>query len=155
MKPDPDKVADITQIPAPQNKPALLWFFGMINYLSPFCANLSSEIQLLRMLAQEGVPFMRSKAQEQAFNKAKELIASVAVLAYYNLNKPSTSGRCQWLRSWRSEGCPIHTIWHGVDIAKVGPCQVVKHLEKIHHVTRAERAKVDPCQMVCVGQPSA
>ena len=88
MKPDPDKAAAITQMPAPQNKPALLRFIGMVNYLSPFCANLSSEIQPQRMLTQEAVPFIWSKAQEQAFNKAKQLIASAPVLAYYNLNKP-------------------------------------------------------------------
>lgn len=33
MKPDPDKVAAILQMPTPQNKPALLCFMGMINYL--------------------------------------------------------------------------------------------------------------------------
>ena len=57
MKPDADKVAAITQMPTPENKPALLRFIGMINYLSPFCENLSSAIQPLRMLTQEAVPF--------------------------------------------------------------------------------------------------
>ena len=52
MKPDPDKVGAITQMPPPENKPALLCFIGMINYLSPFCANLSSVVQPLRMLTQ-------------------------------------------------------------------------------------------------------
>ena len=33
MKPDPDKVAAILQMPTPQNKPALLCFMGMVNYL--------------------------------------------------------------------------------------------------------------------------
>ena len=88
MKPEPDKVAAIRQMPAPQNKPTLLRLVGMVNYLSPFLANLSSEIQPLRMLTQEDVHFIWSKVQEQAFNKAKQLIASAPVLAYYNLNKP-------------------------------------------------------------------
>ena len=47
MKQDPDKVAVITQLPTPQDKPALLRFISMVNYLSPFCTNLSSEIQPL------------------------------------------------------------------------------------------------------------
>ena len=76
MKPDPDKVAAITQLPTPQDKPAVLRFIGMANYLTPFCANLSSEIQPLRMLSQEAVPFIWSDTQDQAFNKAKQLIAS-------------------------------------------------------------------------------
>jgi hypothetical protein len=41
MRADPDKVAAITQMPTPQNKAALLRFIGMINYLSPFCDNIS------------------------------------------------------------------------------------------------------------------
>ena len=47
MKPDPDKVTAITQMQPPKNKAALLHFIGMVNYLSPFCANLSSVIQPL------------------------------------------------------------------------------------------------------------
>ena len=88
MKPDPDKVAAITQIPPPENKAALLRFIGMVNYLSPFCANLSSVIQPLRMLTQEAVPFIWSNAQDNAFTKAKQLISSAPVLAYYDLHKP-------------------------------------------------------------------
>ena len=37
------------------------------------------------MLTQEAVPFIWSDAQDQAFNKAKQLIASAPVLAYYDL----------------------------------------------------------------------
>ena len=72
MKPDPNKVAAITQMPPPENKAALLHFLGMVNYLSPFCANLSSVIQV----------------QNSAFTKAKQLISSAPVLAYYDLHKP-------------------------------------------------------------------
>ncbi|XP_068703724.1 uncharacterized protein [Montipora foliosa] len=53
LKTDPDKVPAITQMATPQNKPALLRFIGMVNYLSPFCSNLSSVIQPLRMLTQD------------------------------------------------------------------------------------------------------
>ena len=88
MKPDPNKIAAIIQLPKPQDKPALLRFIGMVNYLSPFCENLSSEPQPLRMLTQTAVPFIWSDAQDQAFNKAKQLIASAPVLAYYDLRKP-------------------------------------------------------------------
>lgn len=88
MKPDPDKIAAITQMPPPQNKAALLRFIGMVNYLSPFCENLSTVIQPLRVLTQEAVPFLWSETQDRAFNKAKELISSAPVLAYHDLHKP-------------------------------------------------------------------
>lgn len=88
MKPDPDKVAAIAQMPPPENKAALLHFIDMVNYLSPYCANLSSVIQPLRMLTQEAVPFIWSEVQGSVFNKAKQLISSAPVLAYYDLHKP-------------------------------------------------------------------
>ena len=81
MKPDPNKVATITQMPPPENKAALLRFIGMVNYLSRFCANLSLVIQPLRMLTQEAVPFIWSEVQDNAFTKAKQLISSAPVLA--------------------------------------------------------------------------
>ena len=40
------------------------------------------------MLTQEAVPFIWSDVQDQAFNIAKQLIASAPVLAYYDLCKP-------------------------------------------------------------------
>ena len=59
-----------------------------VNYLSPFCANLSSVIQPLPMLTQEAVPFIWSDVQDSAFTKAKQLISSAPVLAYYDLHRP-------------------------------------------------------------------
>ena len=40
------------------------------------------------MLTQTAVPFIWLDTQDQAFNKAKQLIASTPVLAYYDLCKP-------------------------------------------------------------------
>ena len=60
----------------------------MVNYLSPFCEHLSLVIQPLQMLTQEAVPFIWSEVQESAFSKAKQLISSALVLAYYDLHKP-------------------------------------------------------------------
>ena len=100
MKPDPDKIAAITQMPPPQNKAAVLRFIGMVNYLSPFCENLSTVIQPLKALTQEAVPFLWSETQDTAFNKAKELISSAPVLAYYDLHKPVV------LQTDASDYCP-------------------------------------------------
>ena len=88
MRPDPDKVSAITQMPTPTDKAGLLRFIGMANYLSPYCKNLSAEIQPLRMLTKEGMAFLWSETQEEAFRKAKSLIASAPTLMYYDLHKP-------------------------------------------------------------------
>lgn len=90
MRPDPDKVAAITQMETPRDKAGLLRFIGMANYLSPFCDNLSSVIQPLRMLTREGAAFLWSDSQELAFRNAKKLIARTPTLRYYDINKPVT-----------------------------------------------------------------
>jgi len=53
IRADHDKVKAITEMETPSNKSALLRFIGMANYLSPYCKNLSSTIQPLRMLTRE------------------------------------------------------------------------------------------------------
>ena len=63
-------------MPIPTDKACLLRFIGMANYLSPYCKNLSAEIQPLRMLIKEGMAFMWAEPQEKAFRKAKSLDAS-------------------------------------------------------------------------------
>jgi hypothetical protein len=88
MKPDPDKIDAIVNMPTPQNKADLLRIIGMFNYISPFCQNLSSIIQPLRALTKEGVEFQWSTIQEEALSQAKSLITSTPTLMYFDLHKP-------------------------------------------------------------------
>ena len=90
MRPDPDKVAAITEMPTPTDRAGLLRFIGMATYLSQFCKNLSSTLQPLQMLTKDGASFIWSETQEDAFQKAKALIASAPTITYYNLDKPVT-----------------------------------------------------------------
>ena len=87
-KPDQDKVRAIVDLPQPHDKAALLRFIGMMNYLSPFCPNLSATLKPLRSLTHDGVPYLWSSAQEEAFMKAKDLVAQATTLRYYDLGKP-------------------------------------------------------------------
>ena len=88
IRTDPDKVKAITEMEPPANKSALLRFIGMANYLSPYCKNLSSTIQPLRMLTHDGVSYSWSDEQQSAFAKAKTLIANAPTLMYYDVCKP-------------------------------------------------------------------
>ena len=88
MKPDPDKIDAITRMPTPKNKGDLLRIIGMLNYLSPFCQNLSSVIEPLRALTKDGVEFQWSELQNAAFHKVKKLISSSPTLMYNDLQKP-------------------------------------------------------------------
>ena len=47
IKPDPDKVTAINNMEPPIDKAGLLRFIGMVNFLSPFCENLSATIRPL------------------------------------------------------------------------------------------------------------
>ena len=88
MQADPDKVSAITAIAPPRNKAGAQRFVGMANYRSPYCPNLSTTIRPLIQLTQSDTPFMWTQAQDDAFKKAKHLIATAPVLQYYDLDKP-------------------------------------------------------------------
>ena len=75
-------------MPTPRNKADLLRMIGLMNYLSPFCQNLSSLIQPLRALTKDGVEFIWSKLQDDSFQQAKNLVSSTLILMYYDLQKP-------------------------------------------------------------------
>ena len=90
MKIDPDKVAAINNMPPPSDKSSLLRFIGMVNYLSPFCHNLSHTIRPLTELTKDGMIFNWSHVQDDAFQQAKYLIVNAPVLQYFNLNHPVT-----------------------------------------------------------------
>ena len=80
MQADSAKVSAITSMPAPRNKAGVQRFIGMANYLSPYCPNLSTTIRPLNQLTRNDASFMWAQAQEDAFTKAKTLIATTTVL---------------------------------------------------------------------------
>ena len=59
-----------------------------MNYLSPFCPNLSATLKPLWSLTHDGVPYLWSSPQEEAFVEAKDLVAQATPLRYYDLGKP-------------------------------------------------------------------
>ena len=91
---DPAKVAAIREMPAPTDKSGVQRFLGMCQYLSKFCHNLSETVLPLRDLTKENSAFLWSNNHENAFNSAKNLIASATVLRYYEANpsRDATSG---------------------------------------------------------------
>ncbi len=88
MRADPEKITAITEMTPPKDKAALQRFIGMINYLSPYCENLSTVIQPLRALVREGMSFDWSSTHQTAFDKAKNLITCAPTLLYYDPSKP-------------------------------------------------------------------
>ena len=77
-------------MPAPHDKPSLLRFIGMVNYLSAYCPNLSTTIRPLTDLTKKDIPFSWSETQQTAFIRTKELIVSTPVLCFFDPKKPVT-----------------------------------------------------------------
>ena len=73
-KPDLDRVRDIVELPQPHVEAAPLHFIGMVKYLYPFCPNISATLKPLQSLTHDGVPYLWSPAQEEAFTKVKKTL---------------------------------------------------------------------------------
>ena len=58
IKADPEKVKAVTEMEAPSDVAGVRRFIGMINFLSPYCENLSSKMRPLTELTKKGMSFM-------------------------------------------------------------------------------------------------
>ena len=74
----------------PINKKELQNMFGMINYLAKFAPQLSETTRPMQDLLKENVEFIWDHKQDEALKKAKELIQSQHVLAYFDPSKTIT-----------------------------------------------------------------
>ena len=83
LKPDPEKIRAITEMPRPQNRDDVLRLNGMVDYLSRFLPRLSDVMKTLRELTHKQVRWCWSDVQEKAWSEVKNLIATAPVLAYY------------------------------------------------------------------------
>ncbi|KAL9968060.1 hypothetical protein ACROYT_G026386 [Oculina patagonica] len=88
LKPDPQKVKAITEMPRPEKPDDVSRLNGMANYLSRFLPNLSDVMKPLRDLTHKDVEWCWSDTQERAWCEVKKLIASAPVLSYYKPDEP-------------------------------------------------------------------
>ena len=87
LQPTTQKLRAIVEAPAPHNVSQLKSFLGMINYYSKFLPNLSTQLAPLYSLLQKKTIWSWGKAQQQAFEKAKQQLVSAQVLAHYDSTK--------------------------------------------------------------------
>ena len=66
---DPDKIAAISDMPAPTNLSELHRFMGMVNQLGKFSMNLADFTQPLRQLLSKKATWIWEPPQEQALAK--------------------------------------------------------------------------------------
>lgn len=89
MKADPDKVAAILQLDAPDNITQLRQVLGMANYLAKYVSGLSTVMQPMADLLRKDNSYVWGPTQEKSFQDMKRLLSSAEVLAYYDMTKPT------------------------------------------------------------------
>ena len=88
VRPDPDKVIAIRDMPTPGDRKELLRFLGMTTYLSKFIPGYSTITDPLRMLLKKDVPWQWHPEHDSAVRKLKEQVEKAPTLAYFNPNRP-------------------------------------------------------------------
>ena len=85
-----DKVRAIHEAPAPTNVKELRAFLGLVNYYGRFVPQQSTVLAPLYRLLKEQTTWKWSKAEQDSFNKCKELLTSDKVLVHYDQDLPLT-----------------------------------------------------------------
>ncbi|XP_049524062.1 uncharacterized protein K02A2.6-like [Dermacentor silvarum] len=84
ITPDPEKVAAIQRMPAPQDVHGVQRFLGMLNHVGRFLPGLSQTTAPIRSLLNKLAAWTWGPAQASAFEKLKSMLSSDICLARYN-----------------------------------------------------------------------
>ena len=90
LKPDPDKVTAIKNMPKPTTKPEVLTLLGFVNYLSKFLPKLSDVSAPLRELTTDQSKFTWAKQHDEAFATIQRLVIQHPVLKFYSIEEEVT-----------------------------------------------------------------
>ena len=88
LTPIPEKIDVVLNAPTPKNVTELKAFLGMLNYYHRFLDRLSTILEPLHKLLRKGQSWEWDKAQQIAFEKAKQLLTYTQVLSHYDPAKP-------------------------------------------------------------------
>ena len=82
LRPDPDKVKAIDDMPLPIDIEVVQRFNGFVNYLARFLPKIREVIEPIRQLTRKDVPWNWSASQENVFLLMKELVKETPVLQF-------------------------------------------------------------------------
>ena len=88
IRPEPDKVNAITQMPKPDDRKGIERLLGMVKYLSSFIPHESDVTAPLRNLLKKDTPWEWQPEHAAALQRIKESLTSNPVLAFYDVKKP-------------------------------------------------------------------
>ena len=90
LKPDPDKVTAIKNMPKPTSKSEVLTLLGFVNYLSKFLPKLSDVSAPLRELTTNQAQFTWARQHDEAFVAIQQLVIQHPVLKFYDVEEEVT-----------------------------------------------------------------
>lgn len=88
VKPNPDKIESIKQIPRPKNPKHIKMFLGMTGYYRKFIQDFATIAKPLTILLKNDVEFKWSETQEKAFQTLKETLIKEPLLQYPKFTIP-------------------------------------------------------------------
>ena len=88
LKPDPEKIKAVQEMPRPSDIEGVRRLNGFVNYLAKFLPRLSDVMEPIRQLTRKNVPWTWSDAQENALKQVKKLVTEAPVLRFYDPAKP-------------------------------------------------------------------
>ena len=89
LRPDPEKIKAIINMPPPTDKEGVQRFLGTVNYLDKFIEHKAELQGPTSQLTQKDTAFVWDTPQKEAFRKLKDVISSSPVLSYFDNNKPT------------------------------------------------------------------
>ena len=89
VRPDPERVEAIRELPSPDTKTELQEFLGIATYMSTYVPRLSHHTAVLRELLKSDVEFEWTPSHEEAFVRVKNILCEETILAYFDPAKPS------------------------------------------------------------------
>lgn len=82
LKPDPEKIRAVIDMPKPENVKEIQCLLGMATYLAKFLPKLSEICEPMRRLTKKEVEFNWREEQQKAFDTLKQLTIVTPVLRY-------------------------------------------------------------------------
>ncbi|XP_055622048.1 uncharacterized protein K02A2.6-like [Toxorhynchites rutilus septentrionalis] len=84
IRPDPDKIAPIVNMPAPHDVTALRAYLGAVSYYGKYVPEMRSLRHPMDQLLKAGEKFEWSPACQKSFDRFREILQSPLLLTHYN-----------------------------------------------------------------------
>ena len=88
LKPSPNKVKAVANLPTPSKVSELKTFLGLVNYYAKFLPDLATRLAPLYKLLKQDEAWHWSSEQEAAFQDVKTSLLSPQILAHFDDSKP-------------------------------------------------------------------